>query len=736
MDGTRRKKLIYIILSLMVLAGSIALLLSVYRPALRKLIESCKDFGLSFAYLIACCADVLFDKWFVIPVTVKQAPSFEPYIEYIGIDISKIIDFCSSYLDNFFDILNFLEFNSRFLKGSVKFMLYFSMLFPLGYIGITTFKDSFHTEKPDSLGEKSQPYLLFVRFCVCIKLCIGEICAYVRYFLSKWYYKIPFVIIWISSFGLACIVFDFFAFYFYFLIKLDVILVLHFLKRALLDILIVCKGVPLWLALIVFCLCYHVYHRNKALDALRHNEAKNCGLIKLLEYTILIIGETGKGKTTLMTDIILSLVNIYKADSLKTLYKMELYFPSFDFSSYRAFLSSKIASHELFCIPDAEKYANEFYEAHSENLSEYEKQLFKESVNLGNRTLELKAALATYGKAFMIYQNNNLSVSNYSIRFDGKFDDSPFLKLWDGDFFGARGESRYSHILDSDIMRFGKKVDPDGKFNGSFGYGIWSRTEAAKSYGNQISNSKYDRKSEEANPLNDLVEYSLKMGRHPNSTVDNKVYFRMLMDEQRPTDLTGTIRELCSILSIKEKGELQLAITGYNWLFKLRDKLSAFENFYLKYDNARADFILAFMIPKLCVSFVNLCCERLENIYGYREIKLAKEVGTSYSNNGVAQETEELTWYQANMKVFAERFATDCYSNFFTELQRSCGYGIEDYPTYDSLYPTREQYELQKDFFIMDMMGKVYGEDTELKEIRLNHHKSAREVFADLVCED
>ena len=737
MFATKYKNRIFLIISIVILILSAILTVFPYRIPLRRLVDSCKDFGRSVAYLFV----FLFEGHFKaagkevpqIWASVAEMPDTQSYIDYIGIDINSILQTVTDYFGRVFDVFNFLDYNSFLLSLIVVFLLYGVVLIPCVYVSLNSIYNCYLEFKEDSLGKKSKFYNAFIFLSKNVKRFFRIVLDYISYAVGCKWFMIILVIIWLVNFGVLCFIPDFLAFYLYFLPSLDVGSFVCMLLRFLLNALIILKAVPLWLIFVTVAVIYHRHHKNIALDVLRHNEAKNCGLIKELELVILIIGETGKGKTTLLTDIILSLVNIYKTDSLKILYKIEMYFPAFDFSSFRAALIPKIANRDIFCIPDIDDVVNamfEEYESASDGsfLYGYETELFGDSVNLGNRRLCLRDALIIYGRAFLIYQNNNPTVANYSIRFDGEFDDSPFLKLWDGDFFKSEAESYYSHILDSDIERFGKKVDPNGKFNGSFGYGIWVRTEAAKSYGNHISNSGYKMDSDEANPLNDRVEYSAKMGRHTNSMVDNVSFFRKLMDEQRASDLTVKIRELCSIISIEGDSELKLAITGYGWLFALRDKCKSFENVFLKYYNARADFTLAFMLIKFFVSFVNLCCVRLENVYGYKEKTLIIEGGTAYSDNGVQKEPKRVTWYQSNMKVYGERFASDCYASFFTELQKKCGYGIMDYPTYDSLRPTMEQYESQKDFFLMKMMEIVYGTGDSNSQ-----NNSTADEFANLI---
>lgn len=736
-DKAKLKNRIYIIISISILGLSVLVSVLAYRIPLLRLFEGCRDFGTSVALLV--CVLGGFEVKFT--PTAAVFPNVERYADYIGIDFKAMFQRASEFFGELFDLFNFLDYNRYLIQKLIIWLLFSVVLIPLGYFILKVIYDAYLAPKDDSLGGRSRAYRGFIFLLKKSKIGVTELVEYFSYALSKKYYTIPFVIIWLLNFGVFSFIFDFLGFYLYFLVSLDSVSFGYLCVKILIDALVIIKAVPFVVILAIIAVIYHKHHVNIALDTLRHNESKNCGLIKELEYVVLFTGEVGKGKTTLLTDVILSLVNIYKTNALKTLYKIDMYFPAFDFSSFRAYLIPKIQSHEIFCLPNVDDTVNELFDRFHETadvsvLWGYDIELFGDSVNLGNRRLSFKDALIIYGRAFLIYQNNNPTVANYSIRFKGKFDDSPFLKLWDGDFFKSEGESYYAHVLDSDIMRQGKKVDPEGKYNGSFGYGIWARTEAAKSYGNHLTNSEYKREAEEANPLNDLVEYSAMMGRHVNSMVDFEVYFRLLMDEQRASDLTARIRELCSIISIQEKGELQLAITGYGWLFALKNKLKGFERLHGEYNNARADFTLAFFIPKLLISYVNLACERLENVYGYRELTLVKEGGMAYSSHdGVKREPQTLTWYQANMKVYGDVFASDCYQSFFTDMQKACGVGIEDIPEYEGLRPTMEEYEMQKDYFIMKMMmKKVYGMDRSETETKSKN--TSYDVYSSLIFDD
>ncbi len=457
MDRTKRINRIYLIISIIILAISAVLTAFVYRPALYRLLECCRDFGKTMAfYFVSVFGFLWTDFGKAVPVIsppAGAAPSFAPYMEYIDISLEQIFGVVVSTFTKLLELFNFLDFNAWLLDKTVYLIFYLSLVLLFGCVFAIVVDDYNSDDREDSLGETSAAYRIMLKILSGIKAAFKFVCSGVRWFRSKWYLLLPFITVWIINFGLACFVLDFFAFYFYLLSSMEFVSFLYFLQRLVLNLLITVRSVPLWVFLVFFALMYHWYHRRHALDTLRHNEAKNCGLLKELDLILYIIGGPGKGKTTFMTDVVLSLVNIYKQESLDILYKIEMYFPGFDFSSFRAALADKVSAGEIFCMPNIDDYVNTLFEAYAQSsnssaLYGYDDKLFGNTVNLGNIVLDLKTALIIYGRAFLIYQNNNPTVANYSIRFDGTFDNSDYLKLWDGDFFKkSRAKSYYSHIL-------------------------------------------------------------------------------------------------------------------------------------------------------------------------------------------------------------------------------------------------------------------------------------------------
>lgn len=719
------KNRIFLIASLLILALSVTLTVIFYRAPLLRFWHSLVDLGKSAAYFFLFVFVPSYDVS-TLSRPAASLPDVSGYVDYIGFNftIEQITDFFKVLWERVSDVFIFAEYNTFLFERLYLILMLALPLLPC-LIGIFYIIKSFYMAGKDTpAGDKSSGYDLFEKITLVLKKAFDFVAEFLHYFKTKKIFLLSFALIWLLNLCVFPYVLDFFSFYLFFAASFNFFSFICLLFRYIVNAFMMFKGAPFifWLCF-GFCI-YYEYHKRKALDLLRHNEAKNCGFLKTLELIVLIIGEPGKGKTTLLTDMVLSWVNIFKQEALDTLYEYEMLFPGFSFAAFRAALVPMIEERSIWCVPQIDDVVDDMFKQYEESdndntyLYGYNDKLYGFTVDLGNSTLELKEALKTYGKAFVVYYNDNPSLSNYPIRFDGTFDNSKFLQLWNGDFFNRKKKSvsRYSHVLQQDIMRFGKRVDPDNPYIGSYGYGIYSNTEWAKSYGNQNTNADYDSQAEEANPKNDFYSYSLMMARHPNVTIDNKVYFRFIGDEQRAPSLAADKRELCTIISIEEKGELKIALRGFNWLFAIRDKVcSPFEDFYLEYQNVRADMTLLLMVPKLFVSFINLICKRIENVYGYREIILVKNKGDAYSGNSPTKtEPERHVYYQANMKTYSKRFMTDCYAKLFTELQKKCGVGLMDMPCFEGLDMSVEEMDaLQNDYFLMKLMGMLHGVDPE-----------------------
>ena len=544
------------------------------------------------------------------------------------------------------------------------------------------------------------------------------IISFCRYIFERKAFVYLILVTWFLNLNIITLALELLGFYFYFISSFDFLSLPGFLLKVIFDVFIMFFGLPFLCWLIIGLGIYVYISFQKGYAELRHIDAKNCGALKEISYVSLLIGAPGVGKTTLLTSFCLYFVNIFKTMSLDTLYDIELLFPGFPFVKFRQALDERIRSHLIYTIPSCDLYVDELEAVYKATpalceLFGYDIEMFAMDKNVGHRVTTLFGALRTYAKAYFIYRSENPSVSNYPIRFDGKFDDSSYFPMWDGDFYSrspreADKLSYYSHILDQDILRMGKRVDPHNPNIGCFSFGIWSNSEWGKCRGNQLTTADLDKADSIANQKNDLYAYSHKMARHANTTVDNKVYFRFIGDEQRPQSLAADQRDLCDILSIVEKSEIKLALPGFGWLDWVYKKIyDPFKDFYLEYSNARGDMILSVFLLKTVVSVFSWAYSWIYNRFGYYTIKIMKEKGTAYGDSKDGAEPDYIEYNLPVMQVYSKRYSTDCYSGFFTKKQLDCVVGINDLECYTGLTMNEEQMDKQHDYFLMEIKGMM-----------------------------
>lgn len=709
---TKRFKLIF---SLSLIAISLALLATVYYGSIIRLWDSICDFGASIG--------LYFGRLFGFEIdasSVTEIPDVDLQ-KYVWFDVEALKQKFSDFPDLLFNKSIFSDYNMFLFK--TLYNICFILLGCLLLVFVPVLVKHIVIQKNDKeAGDISKAYKLYCSFLERIFYpSLRYIKSLVKYILSCKPIRYSLVSVWIFCLNIPAIALGIFGYYFYFLSTFDFSSLFNAIIKLFIDLIITFWTFPFLIWLVVGSIALIYWAFTKGYDKLRHMEAKNCGFLKTTSYIILIKGEPGLGKTTLATDFALSWENIFKEESLEIMMCMEMLFPAFSFQSLRVALNEAIDDRRIFCIPAADTFVDSLLiESPAPYL--YNTKIFATERNTGTSCVTLETALKTYSRAYFIYRNDNSTMSNYPIRFDGKFDDSEHLKKWDGDFFKrnaitAKEKSRYAHVLQQDIMRFGKKVNPDNPFIGSFGYGIYVNTEWGKSRGNKLTTEDVKKNDATCNQKNDLYSYSLKMCRHVNSTIWHKVFFRFIGDEQRPESLSADLRELASLIDITEKSEIKLALPFASFIDKTYDAVyKPFIAFYKKYLNVRSDIILSVQLTKFGVALLSRIYSYLYNTFGYYELTLAVEKGSDYGKEGKT-EPKLVTYYLMCKKAYSDRYNTDCHSSYFTKEQLAAGLGILDYPTYQGRRMTPEEMDMQCDNFIMEMKKTLhYGDNVNKPE--------------------
>ena len=234
---------------------------------------------------------------------------------------------------------------------------------------------------------------------------------------------------------------------------------------------------------------------------------------------------------------------------------------------------------------------------------------------------------------------------------------------------------------------------------GSFEFGVVAITEIGKERGNNLELKEVRKGTDEANQKNDLFNSWLKMCRH-SATVDHFPFIKVFTDEQRPESWGADARDLCDVIHIVSSGDMRLAMPFYT----IEEMLSewAFNRFMRLYEDfrfRRGDNTLLVHILKSITAWLWRRNLRIYNRFGYCILKIEKERGT------MDGKTENKKYYLMNAKIYANRFSTDCFSDYFNDLACRSHAGLADYLEYATEKASVSELRAQNSYFINLLYG-------------------------------
>ena len=713
-----RKKLTvaYIILSL-------AFVLTVRNITLERLFSSVIDLVLSIAHWFVFIFEDTFEAILgyvpQVNATVTQIPEINIQ-DYLSFDLTVLTSKLENLGDNFFDLWNFSVYNRWLLWNFYKITYYLSNVFFLPVMLFVAAKEMMLMENDKELGHKSSGVVRFEKLFAKTKGIYVRFYSFFEGLYDSTKARYLLILIWLINFNVLTVIIEFFAYYFYFVSSFDFWSLGSQLLKLVIDLIIglFAGKLSFWLVLAYFGFDY--YRKRIGYNLLQKYEAENCGFCKETNICSLIVASMRKGKTAFMTSMKLSWVNIHKRQMRDVLHKYDFMFPMFPWELFEKDLKEALelklikstAHAALFVQIKREFFENAPCPAY---LYNYDYDTFGLEKNVGNRIVTIFQAMDTYARAYYVYMNKNLDFSNYPIRFDGKFTDSPFLPRWNGEFFeiepGER-ESRYSHIIDQDIFRMKKMVDPDNKHAGALSVGFYSVMEFGKSEKNQLALEGVSATDEKANQKNDGYENSLYMLGHAEVMIDNICVANFLADDQRPMAIPAKLRDCFSIITLVDRSDVQLALPFFaveEWCY---DHIyEPFKKFYEDYRELRGDRTVPLLLLKLAVSALSNYYAKIYNTFGYFEYEVALESGTSYGEGSPADRGAKFYKYRIFFKKdFGDRYKTDGQSQFFNKRLLDCECPLDDFDCYTSLNMSVDEMDKQHDYFNMEMLRSIYGD--------------------------
>lgn len=514
--------------------------------------------------------------------------------------------------------------------------------------------------------------------------------------------------LWLAHLNCVSIILEFFAYYFYFAVSFDMPSLYVQAIKLFADLRVPFKAFPWQFTGVFIWAVFNRWRKKIAVNRLRHFEARNCGFINELPIVSLSCGSMGMRKTTLITDMSLSQEVMFRQKALEILRENDMKFPYFPWICFEKELKECMEYHTVYNLASVKAWVakkRKRYEIHGTGTGQlygYDIKRYGETYKDGLNTAHIFDILETYAQAYFIYAiQSSLIVSNYAIRSDNAKIDGGNFPLWLTDFFTeSERPSRHSHILDFDILRLGRKVLENNPKAGSFEFGVVAITEIGKERGNNLELKEIKKIAEETNQKNDLFNSWLKMSRH-SATVDNFPFIKVFADEQRPESWGADARELAEVITILSAGEQRIAMPFYTIEEMVCEQayckfLRLYEDFrFRRGDNTLLVYILKTVTAKLWKHN-----EKIKNLYGYSVLVLAKQRGTL---EGKARRKK---YFLCNRKIYARRFTTDCFSDYFNDLAIKAKIGINDYEEYAGEKASVNELKQQHSYFI----GGLYGD--------------------------
>lgn len=713
------------IICIIITLGIIALGLFRFFDCIGRIIESCRDFGLSVAYyfceLFRLPHDIAptVNDYAKVPFFDSPFESFSPSVtlpdSWEGFKVKW-----GEYWQTFASKENLDGYFVRL--GDFLYTLSLVILICLPFVILLIFAARKLLNKQNNdWGEDTHPLKLF-------KAAANHTYRPAKAWLTDFFHFVAehkvywgtWLALFALYFNIATIFIEFLAFYFYFVVSFDFVSIYRQVYKLACDLWVPFTFLPWWALLIAALWLIDRWRRKIGFARLRHNEMKNRGFINARPIVFMTCGTMGKKKTTMITDMALSQQVMFKDKAFEKLLEEDLKFPYFPWINLENAIKTGMEYHCIYNLATVELYIHKKQKRWLKSLCRerifgYDYERYGLTYNDKHKITDIWVVLETYAKLYFIYIiQSSLIIANYSIRSDMLISDLGNFPLWDNDFFERDSRlidsfSRHAHIIDFDALRLGKKViehNPNADF---FEFGVVVITEVGKERKNALELKEIKAAAKESNQKNDGFNDWLKMIRH-SATVANYPFVKVITDEQRPESWGADARDLCEIVHIKDSGQTKLAMPFffiaellYSFIF------GWFVNAYYKYRHLRGDNTLLMHILKTFAAKIQHYYTGVYNTFGYCALTVQVESGTQDG------ELSAHKYYLANKKIYSKRFSTDCYSDFFAVKALRSLKGIDDLSEYATEKASVGELNRQNSYFVRDLT-KGFNKDSEGKD--------------------
>ena len=704
-----RRRVFNICLSVLITVAFALLAVFVFSDSYLRFGEAVKDFGLSVGYYFC----TLFGIEHNIVPSVTEYSSVMDWGILLPSDLEGFTSQATSFFSLLVDGENFSGYWAKVGDVMLVLLKVVAIMLPclliLGLVIWRLYKSGNTKHNKDTV-----PLKVFKSFSRCLYQPLKRTVLSYRDFLTEhravWIF---WAVMWAFHLNAASIVTGFLAYYFYFVLSFDVANLYVQVCKLLIDLQVIFRHFPWWCIAFVCWLLFDRWRKNIAQNRLRHFEARNCGFINELPIVSMACGSMGKKKTTLITDMVLSQEVMFRQKALEILQQNDMKFPYFPWIAFEDELRRCMEHGTVYNLASVKAWAalkrSRFIRHRNAQtqLYGYDYARYGTTFDDSLKISRLFEVLETYAQAYFIYVlESSLIVANYSVRTDNLMADNGNFPMWLTDFFPKRRrpQSRHAHILDFDVLRLGRKVLENNPKAGSFEFGVVGITEIGKERGNNLELREIKKGSEDTNQKNDLFNSWLKMCRH-SATVDNFPFIKVFTDEQRPESWGADARDLADIINIASCGDMRLALPFYTIEEMLSEwAFNRFLSLYYDFRFRRGDNTLLVHILKSVVAWLWRRNLRIYNRFGYSVLKIEKERGT------MDGKTENKKYYLMSAKIYAQRFSTDCFSDYFNDMARRSYTGLADYLEYATEKASVDELRMQNSYFINSLYRDADGD--------------------------
>lgn len=704
-------------ISIFITLGFIALGIFVFPNAICRLLEALRDFFLSIAYYFC---NIVGEADAITP-TVNEYPSWQ-FVESIFSPLTLLPftweefqvwwkeywirwatwEMVEDYFVFLADVLYYVA-QAILVLLTVAIPLYFIFQ---GYL----------TQKNNDANVDSKVLTFFKGFWTkCISRVINWVKQFIAFLEEHRVYKTIWLWLWLFYFNAITIVVEFLAFYFYFVFSLDFISIYRQVYKLLLDLTAVIRFIPALIWAIIIIVVMEKLAENAGYDELRHRERRNRGFLNERSIVSIFYGTMGVGKTACITDAALSGEVELRDRAFEVIVECDFCFPYFPWINLENEMKVASAFHVVYDLSSVRRWIRKKYKRWLKNPTQariygYDYERYGLTHDDKLKVENVWQVIEDYACAYFVYAVQcSLIISNYSIRTDNLLADLGNFPLWNTDFFARDSRlmdaySRRSHILDFDMLRFGKRVLKDNPNAHALGFGVYVFTELDKERKNdqELRTQGVKGTDEGANQKNDLFNSLLKMIRHA-VMIRNRVFIICLGDLQRPEDWGANGRDVGEIAFISKKGEMAALLpfwAPFWWYATIYELLfSPFVDLYYQYRFARADntapmHFLHGVFAKLKDGYQGVL-----NTFGSSELTLEVESGR------MDRQPLNRSYFLSKKKAYSERYSTDCLSAIFERYSSLNTVGIMDMATYAEKMASDAELQMQHSYFQRDVMG-------------------------------